>query len=274
MTSATFSTNALEAYVCPTCRGDLREEQDVLLCAACSRTYAAKQGVPDFLGGSLARSADPQLRRMATIDHIARIYETRLWYPLVLKVICGAKSLTLQELVRRARESMAPVQGRVIDIACGPGTYGRRVASDSREVFGIDVSMEMLRQGAVYSAKEGIEEMHFARARVEALPFADGFFDGALCCGSLHLFTDTAKALGEMARVMRPGAVLSVFTFTQGDSGLLKFRRVIEWYRRNYGLHVFEPDEMERYLSLAGFVDFRPKVSGSVLAFTARRQTA
>lgn len=42
------------------------------------------------------------------------------------------------------------------------GTYGRRVASESREVFGIDVSMGMLRQGVAYVSEEAIPNMHFA----------------------------------------------------------------------------------------------------------------
>jgi SAM-dependent methyltransferase len=52
--------------------------------------------------------------------------------------------------------------------------------------------------------------------RVEALPFEDSFFDAALCCGSLHLFADTVIALREIARVMKPAAILAGFTFGIG----------------------------------------------------------
>ena len=131
--------------------------------------------------------------------------------------------------------------------------------------------MGMLRQGTAYVAKEGIPNVHFARARVEALPFEDGLFDAALCCGSLHLFTDTAIALREMARVMRPAAILSVFTFAAGRGGVLKFRRVREWSRRNHGLHVFDLSEMGQYLTTSGFEDFQPEMSGSILTFSARK---
>jgi ubiquinone/menaquinone biosynthesis C-methylase UbiE len=134
--------------------------------------------------------------------------------------------------------------------------------------------MGMLRQGAVYTAKEGISDVHFARARVEALPFEDGVFDATLCCGSLHLFADTVIALREMARVMKPGAILAVFTFTAGRGGVLKFRRVRERYLRDHGMHVFELPEMERCLTASGFKDFQPEVSGSILTFSARKQSA
>ncbi len=266
--------NEFGVYACPVCKRPLRQEKGVLCCSACSEAYPIREGVPDFIREELSQSADPVLRRMAVIDRMARIYETRLWYPLVLKVFGGFQSPSLAQLVRTVSQKVQSSYGRVLDVACGPGTYGRRVASPSKEVFGIDISRGMLRQGVAYTAKEGIRNMHFARARVEALPFEDGCFDAALCCGSLHLFADTVAALGEMARVMKPAAVLAVFTFTAGRGGVLKFRRVREWSRRNHGLHVFDLAEMERHLSAAGFEDFQPEVCGSILTFSARKQAA
>jgi ubiquinone/menaquinone biosynthesis C-methylase UbiE len=211
---------------------------------------------------------------MRFIDRMARIYETRLWYPIVLNLYGGFHSPSLAQLISTVSQKVQSTKGRVLDIACGPGTYGRRIASPSREVFGIDVSMGMLRQGAAYVAKECIPNVHFARARVEALPFEDGLFDAALCCGSLHLFTDTVIALREMARVMKPAAILSVFTFGAGRGGVLKYRSVREWSRRNHGLHVFDLSEMEQYLTGSGFEDFQPEMSGSILTFSARKQTS
>lgn len=172
----------------------------------------------------------------------------------------------------KTRHADWTTKGRVLDVACGPGTYGRRIASPSKEVFGIDVSIGMLRQGTAYTAKEGIPNVHFARARVEALPFEDGLFDAALCCGSLHLFADTVIALREIARVMKPAAILSVFTFTPGRGGVLKFRRVREWSLKKHGLHVFELSEMEQLLAASGFQDFHSEVCGSILTFSARKQ--
>jgi ubiquinone/menaquinone biosynthesis C-methylase UbiE len=209
---------------------------------------------------------------MRFIDQMGRIYETKLWYPIVLNVYGGFRSPSLAQLVSRVSQKVQATKGRVLDVACGPGTFGRRIASPSKEVFGIDVSMGMLRQGAIYTAKEG--NVHFARARVEALPFENGLFDATLCCGSLHLFADTVIALREIARVMRPGAILAVFTFTAGREGILRFRRVREWMRRDHGLYVFDLSEMERYLTASGFSDFQPEVSGSILTFSARKQAA
>ena len=260
-------------YVCPTCKCPLSEETSGLRCNTCSRTYPVRECIPDFVLEELSQSADPELRRMRFIDRMAGIYETKLWYPLVLKVYGGMQSPSLANLIEIVTSRIRPVQGRVLDVACGPGTYGRRIASASREVFGIDVSRGMLRQGAAYVKKEGLSHVHFARARVEGLPFKNEFFDAAICAGSLHLFTDTVLALREIARVMKPGGILTVFTFGAGSGGILKYHRMRK-RMRVHGLHSFELNEVKQYLAAAGFNDFDPALRGSILTFGARKKVA
>ena len=74
---------------------------------------------------------------------------------------------------------VAPESGMVLDVACGPGTLGRRIASSTRTVYGIDISWSMLRQGVAYVTQEGIGNVEFARASADALPFPDAFFNVA-----------------------------------------------------------------------------------------------
>jgi SAM-dependent methyltransferase len=271
MIAETSAASEVAFYVCPACKRVLEHENGVLRCAACSQDYPIEAGVPDFIREQLSESKDPVFRRMRGIDRMGRIYETKLWYPLVLNVYGGWCSASLPQLVSTVGKMLQSTTGRVLDVACGPGTYGRRVASPSREVFGIDISKGMLRQGAAYVAKEGIRNVHFARARVEALPFENEFFDAAICCGSLHVFADTVTALREIARVMKPTAILCVFTFTAGRGGILKFRRVRDWIQK-HGMHVFTLPEMEQYLAASGFAGFDPEISGSILTFSARKQ--
>jgi len=272
MPANTDLATGVSFYVCPECHGSLRTSRDALQCEACSQIFAIRNGTPEFISEELSRSLDPELKRMTTIDRLAPIYETKLWYPLILSLYGGFRCISLPQLISQISRNMSSVHGRVLDVACGPGTYGRSVARQVKEVWGIDVARSMLKQGLAYTAKEGITNMHFARARVEKLPFASGCFEGVLCCGSLHVFTDTLAALREMARVMKPAAVLSVFTFAPGDAGILKYRRIREWMRSKYDLHVFELPELKRLLELSGFERFEPQVFGSVLTFKAHRQ--
>jgi hypothetical protein len=62
---------------------------------------------------------------MRFIDRMARIYATKLWYPIVLKVYGGFHSPSFAQLVSTLSQKVQSTEGRVLDIACGPGTYGR-----------------------------------------------------------------------------------------------------------------------------------------------------
>jgi ubiquinone/menaquinone biosynthesis C-methylase UbiE/uncharacterized protein YbaR (Trm112 family) len=274
MVDKTATACELAAYVCPACKDALEQNPQGLLCRRCAQTYAIVDGLPDFVREDLARNRDPMWRNIGAMDRFARFYESGFWYQGVLNLMGGFKSTTLERLIAEISAMVAGVQGRILDVACGPGTYGRRVASASKEVFGIDISLNMLRQGVIYTRRDHIESMHFARARVESLPFADRFFDAALCCGSLHLFPDTVVALREIARTLKPGARLAAMTFTPGRRGLLRYQTIRERLRRKYGTHVFDVEEMHRYLTAAGFDNYRPQALGSVLIFSATRSAA
>ena len=261
----------LACYVCPQCKGELETGKDQLVCPACSARYSILGGIPDFTFQDLSQSDHPVLRGVEQIDRLAPIYETKLWYPMVLKLYGGWKSPSLQEIARLLATIVAPAGGHILDVACGPATYGRRIASPTKTVYGIDISMGMLRQGAKYVERDRIPNVYLARARAEALPFRPAFLDGAVCGGSLHLFADTVAALREIGAAMREGAPLAVMTFCAGDGGILRFRRVREHVEQDHGTHVFELPELEGYLAEAGFTDFRPQAYGSLLVFSARR---
>jgi SAM-dependent methyltransferase len=51
-----------------------------------------------------------------------------------------------------------------------------------------------------------------ARCNADALPFADGTFDGALACHMLYHVPEPARAVAELARVLRPGGRLVATT--------------------------------------------------------------
>ncbi len=258
----------LDVYVCPQCKSKLDSRGTALVCPVCQHANPIVDGIPDFLVDDPERSSDPVLRSVGRIDRMARFYESKWWYPLVLNVYGGWHCTTLAKLVDILREIVEPVQGLILDVACGPGTYGRRVASENNIIYGIDISLGMLHQGVVYAAQEKIANIHFSRNRVESLPFADQLFDAAICSGSLHLFPNPVQALREINRVLKTAAPLAVMTFTPGDKGLFKHA----WARKRVqarGFHLFSLPEMERLLVESGFVDFQPKTFGSVLTFGA-----
>ncbi len=260
----------LNVYVCPSCKGPLTRGGQAFDCRACQATYPIVDSIPDFTGQDLNSRINPALRMM-NAPLISRLYENKLWYPVILRIVGGSKAPSFEQLMGKVGAMVAAESGIVLDVACGPGTLGRRIASPTRTVYGVDISWSMLRQGAAYVTQEGIGNVQFARATVEALPFPDAFFNVALCGGALHLFPDTVAALREIARVMKPGALLAVTTFTPARVGILRFEAIRERIQR-LGGQLFELAQLDGYLTQAGFEGFRPQLDGSVLTFDARKR--
>jgi len=270
MDKANSSAPDFSFYVCPQCRGTLAVAGATLHCSACRHNYPVQHGIPDFISEDLTQSTNPVLRQVKWLDLLARVYESKVWYPVVLRLFAGRGQLSFAGLINLVQEMIGPVNGVVLDVACGPGTYGRRIASLSRRVYGIDISRGMLEQGAAYARREGVSNVQFSRAQVETLPFRDAVFDAAICSGSLHLFQDAGRALAEIGRTLKPGAPLAIVTFTAGREGLFRFPRVLQWARSRGG-HVFSVSELESLLKENGFAGYKSTVYGSLLTCRAQK---
>ncbi len=266
-------------YVCPTCKGELEPGPGSRDCHACGVSYPVRDGIPDFIVQDLKNSRSRDLRHIATRDgsflikYAARTYEKYI-YPPVCNLFGGWHCTSLQELARDVSDIVGPTTGVILDVACGPGTYGRRIASASRTVYGIDACMSMLRQGSRYVGQDRLSNVHFARALVEALPFPDGLFDAAICAGSLNHFYDTVLALSEISRTMKAGAPLAVMCFAISNRGLLKYGFLRDHMEKKSGGHIFALSDLERCVAEAGLEGFRPRTHGAVLVFSARKRPA
>ena len=138
-----------------------------------------------------------------------------------------------------------------------------------RLVHGIDISMGMLEKATNYAREKELENICFARADAERLPFPDSVFDGVVCCGTIHLLPDTVVALREMARVMKKDARLAVMTFVKRR--FLRFKWIYEHLREDLGLYIFDVEELDDYLSQAGFKKFDYNIHGSMILFRAEK---
>lgn len=98
------------------------------------------------------------------------------------------------------------VTGRVLEVAVGTGRNFPFYPSGAR-VTGVELSPAMLAIARQRAADLGLE-VDLRRADAQDLPFADASFDTVVCTLSLCAIPDHAKAIAEMARVLRPGGNL------------------------------------------------------------------
>ncbi len=103
---------------------------------------------------------------------------------------------------------------RVLDLACGDGTYTRWLAGRvgaTGEVVGVDLSGAYLERARSASEGDPIDDrIVFVQAPLEQLPFKDGRFDLVWCAQSLFSLPEPVEALARARRLARPGGVVAV----------------------------------------------------------------
>jgi SAM-dependent methyltransferase len=115
------------------------------------------------------------------------------------------------ELIRR-RLQLARRVGRALDIGCGAGLSTAPLTAVARRCVGLEPSAAMLRWSRAVAPGAA-----FVSGRAEDLPFGPCSFDLATAAGSLN-YADLGCATREVARVLRPGAALALYDFSQGRS--------------------------------------------------------
>ncbi|MBB6174129.1 SAM-dependent methyltransferase [Nocardiopsis mwathae] len=98
---------------------------------------------------------------------------------------------------------------RVLEVGCGAGQCARWLRGQgAAEVVGIDVSYRQLQHARRIDEQTGTP-VAVAQADAQRLPFADAAFD-VVCSsyGGFPFVPDTAAAVAESARVLRPGGRL------------------------------------------------------------------
>ena len=99
---------------------------------------------------------------------------------------------------------------RVLDFGCSPGTIsvGLAKAIEPGELHGIDMEESQINIACAAAQAGGHTNATFHVGDVTALPFEDNFFDAAHCHAVLMHVPDTAKALTEIKRVLKPGGII------------------------------------------------------------------
>jgi SAM-dependent methyltransferase len=105
---------------------------------------------------------------------------------------------------------------RVLEIGCGLGTDGAQFAKAGADYTGVDLTdaaIDLARKRFEISGLPG----EFRVADAENLDFADESFDLVYSHGVLHHTPDTARAVQEIHRVLKPGGRAVVMLYHRGS---------------------------------------------------------
>jgi demethylmenaquinone methyltransferase/2-methoxy-6-polyprenyl-1,4-benzoquinol methylase len=116
----------------------------------------------------------------------------------------------------------------VLDVAAGTAGVSLQLAARTgARVIGLDLTEEMLRQGAQNVAAAGADgRVCLVNARAEQLPLPDASVDALTFTYLLRYVSDPQATLAELARVVRPGGTVASLEFNVPPSPFWRF-----WWR-------------------------------------------
>ncbi len=156
------------------------------------------------VGGHAGGVTLPEQQVEAMFDRVARFYD----------LLNSVMTAGLHHAWRARAADIAQVGpgDRVLDVAAGTGDLtielSRRVAPGG-EVVGVDLS-----EGMLALAREKAPDIRFEQGSALDLPYADGEFAAATVGFGARNFSDLARGLAEMRRVVQPGGRVVVLDFT------------------------------------------------------------
>ena len=172
-------------------------------------------------------------------DRVAAEYARNLFHELENKPLDRAL------LNRFAAETTG--RGRVCDIGCGPGQIARYLHDAGANVFGLDLSPQMLEQ-----ARQLNPDISFIEGNIFALNLASNSLTGiAAFYAIVNLPPESLPAaFSEMLRVLRPGGLL-LLAFHTGQEII----HVDEMWEQPVSMDFFyfEPAAIRHMLETAGF---------------------
>ena len=182
-------------------------------------------------------------------------------YDLLNTVMSGGRHHAWRRIASRLVTN--GLQGHALDVATGTGDFAVALATQPSisDVVGLDAADAMLVR-ARHKAERArlLESVSFLLGDAHQLPFPTGHFVAATVGFGIRNFADVRRAIGEMARVIRPGGRLATLEIVRitGRSPLkvvfpVYFRHVTPWLGAALAgdreAYTYLPESVERFLS-------------------------
>ena len=159
-----------------------------------------------------------------------------------------------REATKMVMARLDPGEGRhILDVGCGIGGAARTMAAETGcRVTGIDLTPEYIETARVLSELTGqAERVAFEVANALDLPFGGATFDGAISIHVAMNIPDRAALYGEIARVLKPGAVFCLYDVMKKGGEALAYP--VPWAETPDTSHLETAEDMPALLESAGF---------------------
>ena len=138
----------------------------------------------------------------------------------------------------------------VADLGCGEGYLTVETARWAKQVTAVDRSPGVLARAKALAARKKCGNITWKKGELEKLPIDTATMDVALLSQALHHATDPALALGEAARILKPGGKLLILDLRPHDQSWVRDKLGDQWLG-------FSDEQLGGLLTRAGFGEIK-----------------
>lgn len=215
----------LDAYLslgrlaCPGCHGELYRSDRALVCRDCAESYAVVTEIPVLLPAARTSASKSEIQRFwADLYQAAHAEQKAEWDRQTFLELLDE----LEEMFRQLRHMavtempVGRLSGKaVLEVGSGAGAHSALFARHGAEVTSLDLVADRVLASARKLDWIDTPGQFALQGDAEFLPFGDSCFDIVYSNGVLHHTPDTAKAIREVYRVLRPGGVAIVMLYAR-----------------------------------------------------------
>ncbi|HEV7774027.1 MAG TPA: class I SAM-dependent methyltransferase [Conexibacter sp.] len=166
-----------------------------------------------------------------------------------------------------------PDGATVLDVPCGGGVALRALRTSQRvRWIAVDIDAKMLERCERRAREHGLQgdALELVEADMRALPLPDATADLCLAYSGLHMVTEAATAIAELARCLKPGGALVGSTFLAEGSWR---QRKLLGHGGDVGINgtLCTSAELHGWLADAGFEDVTVSPERGFAVFRGRR---
>ena len=138
----------------------------------------------------------------------------------------------------------------VADLGCGEGYLTVETARWAKHVVAVDRSPGVLTRAKALAARKKCSNITWKKGELERLPIDTASMDVAVLSQALHHAAEPAQALGEAARILKPGGRLLILDLRPHEETWVRDKLGDQWLG-------FSDDQLAGMLNRAGFSDVK-----------------
>jgi ubiquinone/menaquinone biosynthesis C-methylase UbiE len=123
-----------------------------------------------------------------------------------------------EKKIEKLKTYLSP-EDHVLDIGCGTGTQCDDLASNVKQVTGIDISSKLLAIAEQRKVERKVENVEFINTNVFDERFEPGSFDVVTAFYVLHFFEDIDEGIRRIYGLLKPDGLFILETACMGDKG-------------------------------------------------------